>query len=89
MLKREIPKAKGNYNTFRIVGCRKCHLKSQTYLRYRELKTKLRSIIMMQDWPKGIFLHRLAKFPYTNSHLVDNKKQKVNKPKNKSKNISM
>lgn len=40
-----------------------------TYLRDGELKPKLRTIIVMQDRPKSIFLQCLAHFPYSDSDL--------------------
>lgn len=39
------------------------------YLWNGELKTKFRTIIVMQDWPKGIFFQRLAEVPNTDSYL--------------------
>lgn len=45
---------------------------TKTNLRYGQLKPKLRAVIVMQDGPESIFLQRLAEFPNTNSHLVEN-----------------
>ena len=39
------------------------------YLWDWELKTEFGTIIVMQDWPKGIFFQSLADFSNTDSHL--------------------
>lgn len=39
------------------------------YLWNWELKAEFGAIIVMQDWPKGIFFQSLADFSNTDSHL--------------------